>query len=233
MILEPLVQGASGMRMCSPEFLRELVWRLQQHGVLVIFDEVMTGFGRTGRRFACETAELQPDLICLSKGLTGGFMPMSVTVASDRIFDSFSDGETTAMFCHGHSYTANPLGCAAALASLELLQSQETEHNWIRIEKAHRQGLEALVDLPIATRGRITGTIAALNVAVKDASYESPLVDRLKSIFWKEDRDEPGFLIRPLGNVVYLMPPYCMTHQQLADAWQVIANALQQISEES
>ncbi len=233
MILEPLVQGAAGMRMCRPEFLNAIVQRLQRHDVLVILDEVMTGFGRTGQRFACQVAGLQPDLICLSKGLTGGFMPMGITVASDRIFDSFGSGEKSRMFCHGHSYTANPLGCAAALASLELLQNAETEHNWGRIEEAHRRGLQQLTDRPNATRCRLTGTIAALDVAVEEAGYQSPLVDRLKSLFWKADREELGYLIRPLGNVVYLMPPYCMTNQQIDDAWQVIASALQQISEES
>ena len=227
MIMEPLVQGSSGMRMCRPEFLRALIERLQNHEIIVIFDEVMTGFGRTGQRFACQAASITPDIICLSKGLTGGFMPMGVTVASDRIYDAFETGDASSMFCHGHSYTANPLGCAAALASLDLLKSLETEHNWGRIEEAHRKGLQRLSEFPLATRQRIRGTIAAVDVAVDDAGYQSHVADQLKSFFWNPEGDRDSFLIRPLGNVIYLMPPYCMTDDQLDQAWQAIFDAFQ------
>ncbi|MCP4081794.1 MAG: adenosylmethionine--8-amino-7-oxononanoate transaminase [Planctomycetaceae bacterium] len=227
MIMEPLIQGASGMRMCRPEFLRALVERLRNHEIIVIFDEVMTGFGRTGQRFACQTADITPDIICLSKGLTGGFMPMSVTVASDRIYDAFETNDASSMFCHGHSYTANPLGCAAALASLDLLKSSETDHNWRRIEAAHRKGLQRLSEFPLATRQRIRGTIAAVNVAVDDTGYQSHVADQLKSFFWNPEGDRDSFLIRPLGNVIYLMPPYCMTDEQLDRAWQAIFEAFQ------
>lgn len=230
MIMEPLVQGASGMRMCRPEFLRAVVALLRSHQIPVIFDEVMTGFGRTGQKFACETAGVTPDLICLSKGLTGGFMPMSITVASDRIYDSFN-ANTQRMFSHGHSYTANPLGCAAALASLELLQTAETEHNWQRIEHAQRLGLETLADNSRAIRQRVVGTIAAVDVSVDDAGYESHVADRLKSYFWNLHRPEGDFLIRPLGNVIYIMPPYCMTDEQLKRAWQAIFDAFQMLTE--
>ena len=232
MILEPLVQGASGMRMCRPAFVAAIVNRLRQDNILVIFDEVMTGFGRTGSQFASQIVDVQPDLICLSKGLTGGFMPMGVTVASDRIYHSFQTAKGSGMFCHGHSYTANPLGCAAALASLDLLQSSETTDNWHRIAKAHEKGLKQLSAIPVASRLRQTGTIAALDVVVDDAGYQSAVGDRLKNLFWKENTHEDGLLIRPLGNVVYLMPPYCMTNEQLETAWLAIAKALQQFSEQ-
>ena len=135
------------------------------------------------------------------------------------------------MFCHGHSYTANPLGCAAALASLELLQSAETEHNWQRIEHAQRLGLETLADTPQAIHQRIVGTIAAVDVSVEDAGYESHVADRLKSYFWNLHRPDGDFLIRPLGNVIYIMPPYCMTDEQLMRAWQAISDAFQMLTE--
>lgn len=231
MIMEPLVQGASGMRMCRPGFLEAVVQRLRDHDVLVIFDEVMTGFGRTGRPFACQAAGVTPDLICLSKGLTGGFMPMGVTVASDRIYDSFKSTDQSAMFCHGHSYTANPLGCAAALASLDLLQSPETEHNWTRIADAQLRGLQRLHETPLATRHRMTTTIAAVDVVADDAGYESRVANKLKSFFWKDGLHEQGFLIRPLGNVIYIMPPYCMTTEQLERAWQAVVSAFQLLAE--
>jgi adenosylmethionine-8-amino-7-oxononanoate aminotransferase len=231
MILEPLIQGASGMRMCRVEFLRAVVETLRQHGILVIFDEVMTGFGRTAHNFACQAAGLQPDLVCLSKGLTGGFLPLGVTVASDRIEASFRGPGPSGMFCHGHSYTANPLGCAAALASLELLQSPTTAADWQRIAAAHRRGLERIADHPLATRRRLTGTIAALDVRVPDAGYDSQVAAKLKSAFWQDNTSRDGFLIRPLGNVIYLMPPYCMTDEQLDQAWQAIARALDQLTE--
>ena len=230
MIMEPLIQGAAGMRMCRPEFMRAITDRLRAHRVLVIFDEVMTGFGRTGHRFACQGVGVTPDLICLSKGLTGGFMPMGITVASDRIYESF-DGREPVMFCHGHSYTANPLGCAAALASLDLLQNEETGHNWTRLAEVQQRGLAQLSDMPAATRQRICGSIAAVDVAVDDAGYGSAVGDRLKSFFWKDDRHQPGFLIRPLGNVIYIMPPYCMTDEQLNQAWQAVVDAFELLAE--
>ncbi|HYD63933.1 adenosylmethionine--8-amino-7-oxononanoate transaminase, partial [Azospirillum sp.] len=125
-IAEPLVQGAAGMRMVRPAFLRAVVERVRAAGALVIFDEVMTGFGRTGALFASLRAGIAPDLICLSKGLTGGFLPLSATVTTEAIYEGFLDGSFDRAFAHGHSFTANPLGCAAALASMDLLLAPET-----------------------------------------------------------------------------------------------------------
>ena len=121
-IIEPLVQGVAGMRICRPSFLQQLRELATEFDTFLIFDEVMTGFGRTGADFACNKAQVQPDLICLSKGITGGFLPLAVTVATERIYDSFYSDDPTKTLYHGHSYTANPLGCAAALASLDLLK---------------------------------------------------------------------------------------------------------------
>lgn len=217
MILEPLVQGAGGMRMVRPAFLNRLVARLREWGILVIFDEVMTGFGRTGTPFACQQLDVVPDLICLSKGLTGGFLPLSVTVASDSLYESFLDDSFDRAFAHGHSFTANPIGCAAALASVEILQQPETAADWARIERAHRAGLERLRENPRAKNLRQSGTIGAFDVDVPDGGYTSHIGPHLKQAFLQR-----GLLIRPLGNVLYLLPPYCTSDEQLDIAWRAM-----------
>lgn len=222
MILEPLVQGASGMRMVRPAFLKKLVDLLKSHKILVIFDEVMTGFGRTGDLFACLKADVEPDMICLSKGLTAGFLPMSVTVCQDYLYDAFLAPEFDKSFIHGHSFTANPLGCAAALAGLELLQA--TAPDRARIEATHQQKL-ADIDWPDqVVHRRLAGTIAALDLSVADSGYRSDVGGRLKKYYW-----ENGLLIRPLGNVVYLLPPYCITEDQLQTAWAGLAEGIQTV----
>jgi adenosylmethionine-8-amino-7-oxononanoate aminotransferase len=228
MILEPLVQGASGMRIARATFVAAVVQRLRDHGVLVIFDEVMTGFGRTGSRFALEQVGVAPDMICLSKGLTGGFLPMSVTVVKDRIFESFQGGPSAAMFCHGHSYTANPLGCAAALASLDLLGQPETSIAWQQIESAHRAGLQAIQSEVAGVRCRVLGTIAAVELPASDPGYQSATGRRIAAWFRQRHQQPQSVLVRPLGNVVYLLPPYCIDDQQLEFAWQEILRAVQE-----
>ncbi|WP_020593800.1 adenosylmethionine--8-amino-7-oxononanoate transaminase [Kiloniella laminariae] len=221
MILEPLIQGAGGIRMVRPAFLKQLVNKIQAQGILVIFDEVMTGFGRTGENFACEKIGVVPDLICLSKGLTAGFLPLSVTVVTDRLYETFLGETFDKAFCHGHSFTANPLGCAAALASMELLQQKETRDSLKRIEQAHHRGLDYLRDLPQTRHHRVTGTVAAFDAVVDDGGYTSSLGGELKKWFW--DRD---MLIRPLGNVLYLLPPYCITDEQIDAGWKAMAEAM-------
>ncbi len=226
MIMEPLVQGASGMRMVRPEFMRAVVSRLRDHNVLVIFDEVMTGFGRTGRVFAASRCGLTPDLMCLSKGLTGGALPLAVTACRDTIYQGFLDEDFAHAFAHGHSFTANPLGCAAAAASLKLLAAPDIPERLQAIEARHRQHLAPLASHPRVTHPRVTGTIAALTVASEDAGYTAAIGARLKAFFL-----ENNVLIRPLGNVIYLMPPYCITEEQLDHAWHVIGQALDTITE--
>ena len=223
MILEPLVQGASGMRMVRPEFVAEVVRRARAYDILVIFDEVMTGFGRTGTKFACERTAV-PDVICLSKGLTGGFLPLSVTVVRDRLYEVFLGEKFDRAFAHGHSFTANPVGCAAALASLKLLLETEKNGDWARIESAHRRGLESLQDWPQFAKHRLIGTIGAVNLETDDA-YDSEINAALKRRFLEE-----GFLIRPLANVVYLLPPYCTDDEQIKNSWQVIAQLVSELT---
>ncbi len=220
-IIEPLIQGASGMRMCRPEFLRALAERVQAAGALLAFDEVMTGFGRTGAPFACLAAGVTPDLVCLSKGLTGGFLPLSMTVARNFIYESFLGEGVERAFLHGHSYTANPLGCAAGLASLDLLLAPECQTRIARIGAIHRTRLDALAAHPKIGRTRLRGTIAAFDLSVEEQGYGALAGQAIKRFCL--DR---GVLLRPLGATCYLLPPYCTTDGELARAWDVLTEAV-------
>jgi adenosylmethionine-8-amino-7-oxononanoate aminotransferase len=208
-LMEPLVQGAGGMRMCSEEFLQKIHWSNRQFDTLLIFDEVMTGFGRTGDFFACKRAQVEPDIICLSKGITGGFMPLSITVSSDEIFESFNSKDPIKTFWHGHSYTGNPLGCAAGIASWKLLK--ENAPVFKGMEAIHTKHLAKLADHPRLERLRVKGTIAAMDIInEEEGGYLNSVAAKIK----KECIDH-GLLLRPLGNVLYLMPPYCVTEDEL------------------
>ena len=222
-ILEPLLQGAGGMRMHRPAFLRGVVARLRARGILVILDEVLTGFGRLGRHFASLEAGVAPDLFCLSKGLTGGALPMSLTVASEAVHAAFLGEGIDHAFLHGHSFTANPLGCAAALASLDLLLDPACGLARARIERRHRAWLGRLAAaFPQVLRARVQGTVAAFEVATPDPAYGSELNVRMQRFFLRR-----GLLIRPLGSTVYLLPPYCVTDAQLDRAYAGIAEGLE------
>ena len=222
LIVEPLVQGAGGMRMCRPEFLRALHERIRAAGILLIFDEVMTGFGRTGDLFACLGAGVAPDMICLSKGLTGGFLPLSMTVCGAAIYDQFVGEDFARAFAHGHSFTANPLGCAAALAALDLTLAPECAAARARIEAKHRARLPGLAEFSNVARARIRGTIAAFDFATDEPGYAATIGQALKAFFLERE-----LLLRPLGNVVYLLPPYCVTDAQLDRAYDAIEAAAQ------
>ncbi|MBF0160712.1 MAG: adenosylmethionine--8-amino-7-oxononanoate transaminase, partial [Magnetococcales bacterium] len=213
-LMEPLVQGAAGMRMCRPLFVQQLAARVRAAGVLLIFDEVMTGFGRTGSLFACEKAQVTPDLICLSKGLTGGFLPMSVTVCREEIYTAFLGESFDRAFAHGHSFTANPLGCAAGLVSLTLFEEEQTLERIARMEEIHRERLLALAGHPRVEHPRLMGSIAALDIRAKDAGYASRIGLFLRKFFL-----DHGMLLRPLGNTLYLLPPYCISAAELQQAW--------------
>jgi len=226
LIIEPLVQGAGGMRMCRPEFIAAMVTRVQAIGIPVIFDEVATGFGRTGTLFALEQAGIVPDVICLSKGLTSGYMPMSVTVARDEIFDVFLGDDFGRALAHGHSFTANPLACAVALRSLELFDEENTLERISRISAQHRAFLESQKDNPMITRPRSTGTIMAFDLPLGEGSYKSEASEFLRDYFVKN-----GLNIRPLGPTIYLMPPYCITEDELARAYQEILLGLDKVVE--
>jgi adenosylmethionine-8-amino-7-oxononanoate aminotransferase len=226
MILEPLVQGAAGMRMCRPAFLATLAARLSAAGVLLIADEVMTGFGRTGALFASAKAGIAPDIVCLSKGLTGGFLPLAATVCRPAIYEAFLGADFGRAFAHGHSFTANPLGCAAALASLDLLQAPGTTGRLAAIEALHRARTARLGAVPGLTRPRVCGTIAAVDFAGA-GGYTAALGPRLAGFFLAR-----GLLLRPLGRVVYLLPPYCVGDDDLNRAYDAVEEAAATIARE-
>jgi len=219
-ILEPLIQGASGLRMVRPAFLQAVAAKVKAAGALLIADEVMTGFGRTGALFACQKASIQPDLMALSKGLTGGFLPMGVTMASERIYQGFISDRPKDTFFHGHSFTANPLGCAAALASLDLLE--QTSERFQRFEGRHRPLLEHLSQHPSVQHPRCLGSVAAFEVDAGEGSYLNPIGLQIQ-----RHCREQGVYLRPLGNVVYLLPPLSITDQQLEHCYGAIASALE------
>lgn len=224
-IFEPLVQGAAGMRMCRAEFLRAACERLRGAGCLLIFDEVMTGFGRTGTLFACEQARIAPDIVCLAKGLTGGFLPLAATIAREEIYEAFLGAGFESAFAHGHSYTANPLGCAAALASLDLLETAETRARIGAIEARHRAGLAQLAGHAGIARGRVSGTIAAMTIGAAGAGYGAEIGRRIGAFFL-----ERGLIVRPLGPELYFLPPYCVSDDELACAYAVAAKAADALS---
>lgn len=223
-IVEPLMQGAGGIRFCTPDFMREITAYAQGKGLLVVYDEVATGFGRTGALFACDKIGVTPDLICLSKGLTAGYMPMGVTVATDRLFAAFLDESFDKAFVHGHSFTANPLACAVALKSLELFKAENTLGKIAAIEAAHRAQLPALQDHPGVHRARVMGPVLAFNLAEGRGGYKSADGEILRDWYLSN-----GLNIRPLGNAVYLMPPYCITEEQLQRAYSGLFQGLNQL----
>jgi adenosylmethionine---8-amino-7-oxononanoate aminotransferase len=218
-ILEPLIQGASGMRVVRPAFLRAVAERVQAAGALLIADEVMTGFGRTGDLFACRRAGIQPDLMALSKGLTGGFLPMGVTLAGERLYQGFISDQPQDTFFHGHSFTANPLGCAAALASLQLLQTNPERYQQFAVR--HTPLLEELARHPLVRRPRCLGTVAAFDVETGEASYLNPVGKQIQRHCLAS-----GVYLRPLGNVVYLLPPLGISNQQLEHCYGALQQAL-------
>lgn len=221
LIVEPLVLGAGGMRMYSAETLRALADMSRRHGVLVIADEVMTGFGRTGSFFACDQAGVTPDLMCLSKGLTGGFLPMGLTLASDDLFYAFYSDDRGRMFFHSTSFTGNPLACAAALASLAIWEDEPVMARIEAIAAHHARRLPEFADRPHVAEVRRLGTIAAIELQAPDAGYLASAGPWLYRFFLDHD-----VLLRPLGHVVYILPPYCITAEDLDRIYDVIHAAL-------
>ncbi len=220
-IFEPLVQGAAGMRMYSPKILDKMIALCHQYGVLCIADEVMTGFGRTGTTFAVNQLKNQPDLICMSKGLTGGTLPMSITTCSQEIYDAFLSNDLTKAFLHGHSFTGNPVGCAVSIASLDLLEKQECQENIKFIIERHKAFAKEIKQHPKIVDLRQRGTILAIELQDNTSGYASDLRTLLYKHFLSE-----GVLIRPLGNVIYILPPYCITNTELNRIYSATKKAL-------
>jgi adenosylmethionine-8-amino-7-oxononanoate aminotransferase len=222
-IFEPLVQGAAGMVMYEPASLDRLIEICQQSQVLTIADEVMTGFGKTGKNFACDYISGQPDMMCLSKALTGGTIPMAITTFTQDLFDGFYSDDINKALFHGHTFTANPTGCAAALASLELLQTSEMQANISRVNQSHLAFKKRIENHPKVTTTRVLGVIFALEIATDSAaSYYGTLRNKLYDFFI-----ENGVILRPVGNIVYILPPYVMTNKQLDKVYEVVEKALE------
>lgn len=214
LIIEPMMQGASGFRFARAPFVRKMSEMAREAGLLVIYDEVATGFGRTGALFACEKAGFVPDIVCLSKGLTAGVLPMAVTVARDPVFEAFLSDTFDTALAHGHTFTANPLACAVALTSLELFDTERTLEKVAHIEARHREQLAALRDHPRAERPRAQGPVLAFELSGSEGHYKTDDGERVRDWYLKN-----GLNIRPLGPTVYLMPPYCITDDELSRAY--------------
>jgi len=224
-IFEPLVQGTAGMVMYEAKYLDELLQHCKQESVLTIADEVFTGFGRTGKLFACDYLTVQPDIMCFSKGLTGGTMALGLTTCTDEIYNAFLSDDKLKTLFHGHSYTANPVACSAALASLDITLDAATMENIKRIESMHRAFTEKIKHHPKIKSTRQTGTIVAMEWETgSSTSYFSSLRDKLYLYFLNA-----GIILRPLGNIMYILPPYCITNDELNYIYRKIEDALEEI----
>jgi len=226
LLIEPLVLGAGGMRIYPPQVLAGLKRIAGQHGVLMIADEVMTGWGRTGTAFACEQADITPDILCVSKGITGGALPLAATLCTPEIFAAHLSTDRRRTFFHSSSYTANPIACAAARANLRIWREEPVLARITALADMHRDRLLPFRSDPRFTNVRQIGTIAALDLTVRTPGYLADVGPRLRSFF--RDRD---LLIRPLGNVIYLMTPYCVSAADLDRAYAAIAEAAEIIGQ--
>lgn len=222
LIVEPLVQGAAGMRMYERQILEAMMQRCQATQTLIIFDEVMTGFGRTGTLFAASSLNCRPDIVCLSKGITGGLLPLGVTTMTSEIREACRSEDSTRTFFHGHSFTGNALSCACALASLDLLESTSCTEARNRINDNHRKFAQNTAsEFPTITP-RVCGTILAIDFPdARATGYTNPLRHYLLREFLTDD-----VLLRPLGNTVYVLPPYCISDEQLAKVYRSIHRVL-------
>jgi adenosylmethionine-8-amino-7-oxononanoate aminotransferase len=224
-IFEPLVLGAAGMVMYEPESLDQLIGICKKNNVLTIADEVMTGFGKTGKNFACDYLEQQPDMMCLSKALTGGTIPMAITTFTQELFDGFYSDDINKALFHGHTFTANPTGCAAALASLELLAQLEMQENIIRVNQSHIEFQKKISNHERVLTTRVLGVIFALEIKTDGAeSYYGSLRNRLYDFFI-----ESGVILRPVGNIIYILPPYIITTTQLEKIYETVQQSLAKI----
>ena len=221
-IVEPLLQAAGGMIVHPVEFLQKTRKLCTQHDVLLIADEVLTGFGRTGKMFACNLAGVAPDLMCLSKGITGGFLPMGVTLCSGVVESAFRSENRLHTFFHGHSYTGNALACAAANASLQIFDDEPVFDRISSIAKVHAERLAQMREQHQVGDTRQIGTIGAIELRAEDAGYLSAMRPKLYDFFI-----ERGVLLRPLGNVVYVLPPYVISPDELHRVYDVILEAIQ------
>lgn len=213
------------MVMYEPEALAKLIQICKENNVLTIADEVMTGFGKTGKTFAMDYVAEEPDMICLSKALTGGTIPMAITTFTQEVFDAFYDDDINKALFHGHTFTANPTGCAAALASIDLLQTTEMQNNIERINASHLKFQNKIENHPKVITARTLGVIFALEIkSDSEESYYGSMRTKLYNFFI-----EKGVILRPVGNIVYILPPYIMTDEQLQKVYTTIEEAIEMV----
>ena len=220
-IFEPLAQGAAGMKFHSAKGLDAVIEKCQELDILCIADEIMTGFGKTGKNFASENLEHQPDIICLSKALTAGMFPLSITSCSKNVYEAFLSEDVHKGFFHAHTFSAHPVGCAAALAGLDLLESPEILERRTYIKNAHEHFVSEIKDHSKVGNARCMGVIMAIDLNVEMERYGN-LRDELYQFFINR-----GVILRPLGNTVYVLPPYVITNEQLHNIYEVIIELLE------
>ena len=226
-IFEPLVLGAAGMRMYAPEVLDELIQICHEHQVLTIADEVMTGFGKTGKTFACDYLKQMPDMICLSKALTGGTIPLSVTTTTEAIYQAFYSDDISKALFHGHTFMANPTGCAIALESLKILAEDEMQANLKRIHSRHVAFAAKIDKHPKVARTRTLGVIVALDLKVPDTGeYYGAIRNELYRFYISH-----GVILRPVYHTIYILPPYIITDKQLDRVYQVVEESIEHLSQ--
>jgi len=223
-IFEPLVQGAAGMQMYSADVLSKMAAKCRAHGILLIADEVMTGFGRTGTMFACEQAGFIPDFLCLSKGITGGFLPMGATLTNRDIYKAFYHDEKAKQFFHSTSFTGNPMACAAALASLEIWEEGEVFDDIARIEREHQKAAGWYAARPDVLDVRVKGSIFAVEVRDDVSGYLSSIGAEIYDFMLEND-----ILLRPVGNTIYILPPYCTETKDLERIYETLWRGLDAI----
>jgi adenosylmethionine-8-amino-7-oxononanoate aminotransferase len=225
LVVEPLICGAGGMRLYSPEVLRDMAGICARHGTLFVADEVMTGFGRTGTLFACEQAGITPDIMAVAKGLTGGVIPLSATLCKPEVFAAHYSTHRGHTFFHSSSFTANPLACAAASANLDVWLDEPVLERVNRLCALQEENLELFRADPRFENVRRAGTITAMDLKVDDPGYMAGLGPEMTAFFHAR-----GILLRPLGNTIYVMPPYCITAGELATIYAVIKEAAAQFA---
>ena len=226
-IFEPLVLGAAGMRMYAPEVLDELIQICREHKVLTIADEVMTGFGKTGKTFACDYLKQMPDMICLSKALTGGTIPLSVTTTTEAIYDAFYSDDISKALFHGHTFMANPTGCAIALESLKILAEEEMQANLKRIQNRHVAFAAKMDKYPKVARTRTLGVIMALDLKVPDTGeYYGAIRNELYRFYIAH-----GVILRPVYHTIYILPPYIITDKQLDRVYEVVEESIEHLTQ--
>jgi adenosylmethionine---8-amino-7-oxononanoate aminotransferase len=223
MIVEPMLQGAGGMIVWEKEFLQNVRELCDKYDILLIADEVLTGFGRTGKMFACEHAQISPDLMCLSKALTAGYLPLGVTLATEKIYEAFLSEDRAKTFFHGHSFTANPLSCAVAVASLELFERENSLEKVAFINRKFQEFFPKLQDLKCVTDIRIIGAVGAVELNSGEG-YLAEIGQKLYLEFLRRN-----ILLRPLGNILYFMPPYIISESEIDWVFGEIEDVLQNL----